>query len=60
MAAADGAVEAEAIIVTGSRIARPDLNTASPIQILGQQEFQLSGAVNVEEVLLDLPIPLMQ
>ncbi|MGL4542372.1 MAG: TonB-dependent receptor plug domain-containing protein, partial [Polymorphobacter sp.] len=45
----------EAIIVTGSRIARPDLDTASPIQILGQQEFQLSGAVNVEEVLLDLP-----
>ena len=45
----------EAIIVTGSRIARPDLTTASPIQILGQQEFQLSGAVNVEEVLYDLP-----
>ena len=45
----------ESIIVTGSRIARPDLNTASPIQIIGQQEFQLSGAVNVEEVLYDLP-----
>ena len=45
----------ESIIVTGSRIARPDLNTASPIQVLGQQEFQLSGAVNVEEVLYDLP-----
>lgn len=45
----------EAIIVTGSRIARPDLKTAAPIQVLSQQEFQLSGAVNVEEVLYDLP-----
>lgn len=45
----------ESIIVTGSRIVRPDLDTASPIQVISQQEFQLSGAVNVEEVLYDLP-----
>lgn len=45
----------EAIIVTGSRIVRPDLDTASPIQVLSQQEFQLSGAANVEDVLYDLP-----
>jgi len=54
-AAVESAEAGQSIIVTGSRIARPDLTTAAPIQILGQQEFALSGAVNVEEVLYDLP-----
>ena len=44
------------IVVTGSRIARPDLESSSPIAVVGQQEFQVqAGSANVENVLNDLP-----
>ena len=52
---ANAADEAETIVVTGSRIARPDLEASSPVAVLGAQEFQLSGTPNVEEVVYDLP-----
>jgi len=53
--AATTAAEAENIIVTGSRIARPDLEGNAPVAIIGAEEFALKGAVNVEELLYDLP-----
>lgn len=44
------------IVVTGSRIARPDLEASSPIVVVGQEEFTLqAGSANVENVLNDLP-----
>jgi outer membrane receptor protein involved in Fe transport len=43
------------IVVTGSRIARRDLETAAPVSVVSQEEFQLTGAVNVEQVLNQLP-----
>lgn len=44
------------IIVTGSRIARPDLTANSPISIVGTQDIELrAGSANVEQVLNDLP-----
>lgn len=49
----DGA--GESIVVTGSRIARPDLETAAPLAVVSGEEFKLSGAVNVEQVLNVLP-----
>ena len=52
--AAEAAAE-ETIVVTGSRIARPDLEAASPVSVIGAEEFTLSNAVNVEEVLFELP-----
>lgn len=45
----------EAIIVTGSRIARPDLTSTSPLAVVGDEEFKLSGTVNVEQVINTLP-----
>ncbi|MEC3912750.1 TonB-dependent receptor [Sphingobium sp. CR2-8] len=45
----------EAIVVTGSRIARPDLDTGAPLAVVSAEEFKLSGAVNVEQVLNTLP-----
>lgn len=45
----------ETIIVTGSRIARPDLESSSPVSFVGAEEFELQQAVNVEDVLNDLP-----
>ena len=43
------------IIVTGSRIARRDLTSTSPMAVVSDEEFQLSGAVNVEQVINTLP-----
>src|SRR5688500_11358224 len=52
-----GAVEEEpaTIIVTGSRIARPDLTSNSPISVISADTFKLSGATSVEDVLRDIP-----
>ena len=47
--------ESGEVVVTGSRIARRDLQTAAPIAVVGQEEFQLSGTVNVEQVINTLP-----
>jgi len=44
------------IVVTGSRIARPDLDSSSPVAVVSSKEFQLTaGSANVENVLNNLP-----
>ncbi len=45
----------EAIVITGSRIARRDLSSTSPLTVVGDEEFTLSGSVNVEQVINTLP-----
>lgn len=45
----------EAIIVTGSRIQRRNVETAAPIAVVPDEEFSLSGTVNVENVVNTLP-----
>lgn len=47
--------EEEAIVVTGTRIARPGFTSNSPIATIGAQELQLQQPVNVEELLRDQP-----
>jgi iron complex outermembrane recepter protein len=47
--------ESGAIIVTGSRIARRDLTSTSPLAVVQDEEFTLSGSVNVEQVINTLP-----
>mgnify|MGYP001806421341 CR=1 FL=1 len=44
-----------AIVVTGSRITRRDLTSSSPVAVVGDEEFTLSGSVNVEQVINTLP-----
>lgn len=53
--AADEADEQTAIVVTGSRIARPDLNSNSPISVVTGDQIQDKGIVNVEQALNQLP-----
>ena len=48
-------VELEEILVTGSRIARPDFESASPIVSVTQEHFQETGATSVELVMNRLP-----
>lgn len=45
----------EAIIVTGSRIASPQVTSESPLQVIGDQQIDDSGATNIQEVLLRNP-----
>lgn len=43
------------IVVTGSRIARRNVETAAPVAVVQDEEFELSGTVNVENVVNTLP-----
>ncbi|TXG81939.1 MAG: TonB-dependent receptor [Sphingomonadales bacterium] len=45
----------EQIVVTGSRIARPDLSATSPVTVVTAEQFKLSGTVNVEQLINTLP-----
>jgi len=45
----------EEVVVTGSRIKRADLSSVSPVSIVGAEEFRLSGNLNVEQKLAELP-----
>ena len=47
--------EGQAIVVTGSRIVRRNLDTAAPVAVVSNEEFKLSGTVNVEQVINTLP-----
>ena len=43
------------VVVTGSRIPRPNNTAVSPVQTVGQQEFKLEGTVDAESLLNNLP-----
>lgn len=43
------------IVVTGSRIRRPDLESASPIAIVGSEQIQSQGIINTQDLLTKLP-----
>jgi iron complex outermembrane receptor protein len=46
----------EAIVVTGSRIVSPNIVSLAPVQVIGEADIDQSGAVNVQEVLLENPV----
>lgn len=43
------------IVVTGSRIARQDYRSTSPIVTVSAQDFQATGAVTIDSLINDLP-----
>ena len=43
------------IVVTGSRIVRPDLEASSPVTVVTAEMLKMAGTSNVEEFLRDLP-----
>ncbi|MEH3107498.1 MAG: TonB-dependent receptor [Sphingomonas fennica] len=56
--AADETLSADAgadIVVTGSRIARPNLEQSSPVSVIDSAELQARAPVSVEQVLRQLP-----
>ena len=54
-AAEDKAQNDPDIVITGSRIGRPDLETASPVNVIGAQEIAFRQPGTAEELLRDLP-----
>lgn len=44
-----------AIVVTGSRIARPNLEAPSPVTVVGAEQVELTGTTTVETLLNELP-----
>lgn len=50
------ATELDGIVVTGSRIPRSDLETASPVVTITSEEIQRQGYRNVSDVLRALPL----
>ncbi len=51
----DAADTGTEIVVTGSRIANPSATSASPLQVVNAEQIQQSGAVNVQDILLENP-----
>ncbi len=47
--------ELEQVIVTGSRIPQANLEGVSPVSVLGAQDIQLEGTVQVEDLINNLP-----
>lgn len=47
--------EVEAIIVTGSRITRPGVVSATPVTSLSGEDIRLTGIVSLGDILSDLP-----
>ncbi|URW76932.1 TonB-dependent receptor [Sphingomonas donggukensis] len=45
----------EDIVITGSRIARPDLEVASPVNVIGSEEIALRQPNTAEDLLRELP-----
>ncbi|SFJ16590.1 TonB dependent receptor [Sphingomonas sp. NFR04] len=43
------------IVVTGSRIARPDLQSSTPVAVVSAERIEQTGASNVQDVLATLP-----
>ena len=54
---ADGDTETTggSIVVTGSRIARPELESVSPVTTVGAEQIELTGTVTIESLINDLP-----
>jgi outer membrane receptor protein involved in Fe transport len=53
---ADGSpTEGGEIVVTGSRIARPELEAATPVQVLSSAAIEQQGSPNVADILSELP-----
>jgi iron complex outermembrane recepter protein len=43
------------IVVTGSRIARPDIEASTPVQVLSSQAIDMQGSQNISDILAELP-----
>lgn len=52
---AAGTPEGDLIVVTGSRIRSPNLESASPVTVVSSEEFKQTGTTRVEDLVNSLP-----
>ena len=52
---ADDKNDAEAIVVTGSRLASPNLESASPVTVVSAEDIKNTGTTRVEDLVNSLP-----
>ena len=52
---AAGSTEGEAIVVTGSRIARSGFTAPTPVTVVGEEQIARQGATNIAQVLNEIP-----
>jgi outer membrane receptor protein involved in Fe transport len=45
----------EEVVITGSRIAGPNLTATSPIQVVSAKDIQTSGKTDINDIILQLP-----
>lgn len=55
LAAAQEANRLEEVVVTGSRIVSPNLETISPVTAISSEDLQVTGRARIEDVLNQLP-----
>ena len=51
----DESVQLQEVVVTGSRIAAPNLTSTSPIQVISAKTIQQTGKNDISDVILQLP-----
>lgn len=54
-AAEDAEEQITEIVVTGSRIARPEIEASTPVQIISAESIAEQGAPNIADILQELP-----
>ncbi len=54
-ASEEEAAEPETVVVTGSRIPQTSITSASPVVVVGQQEFKYEGTTDVTTLINNLP-----
>jgi len=54
-APASGASSVQEIVVTGTRIAQPNLQSVSPVQVVSAQDIAVGGRVDTADILNQLP-----
>lgn len=52
---AEGVATVEEIVVTGSRIARPNLEQPAPVSTVGRESIQDAGTTNLGDILAEMP-----
>jgi iron complex outermembrane recepter protein len=43
------------VVVTGSRIARPDIEASTPVQVVSSQAIDMQGSQNIADIIAELP-----
>ena len=53
--AQEAAVQLQEVVVTGSRIAQPELKSVAPIEVVSSASIESAGTINIADVMRDLP-----